>query len=126
MTKQVLSSELLSALAIEGLQEIKGVDVVKMDMRNVESAVTDFFVIATGTSDRHVQALADSVLKIMKDAGELPITREGLQAGEWALLDYGSVVIHIFQEGKRTFYRLEDLWGDAEFERIQDSGPRVS
>jgi ribosome-associated protein len=125
MTKQVVSSIQLSDLAIQGIQELKGVDLLRMDLRNLETAVTDFFVIATGTSDRHVAALGDSVLKMMKEeAEENPISKEGFQKGDWVLLDYGSVVVHIFLKKVRDFYRLEDFWGDAEFEKFSEE--RVS
>jgi ribosome-associated protein len=121
MTKQLLSSKRLSDVAIKGLEEIKGLEIVRMDLRKLESAVTDFFVIATGTSDRHIQALGDSVMDIIKkEAGEKPINSEGLQSGEWVLLDYANVVIHIFNREKRGFYRLEDLWGDAKFEFVSE------
>lgn len=120
----VVSSKILSDQIIAGLQEKKGVEVLRMDLREVKGAVTDFFVICTGTSDRHCQALAESVKMMVKDEiGERPHNIEGLQKGEWILLDYISVVTHIFQKEKREFYRLEDLWGDAEFEEISD-GPQ--
>lgn len=122
MTKQLLEAEQLSAIAIQGLQELKGQDIVLMDLRELDAAVTDYFVIATGTSDRHVTSLADSVLMMMKkEAEEIPISKEGMQTGEWVLIDYGSVVIHIFQRDKRDFYRLESLWGDAEVEKVGEN-----
>ncbi|MFK7970679.1 MAG: ribosome silencing factor [Bacteroidia bacterium] len=114
MTNKVLNPTQLSELAINALQDLKGKDIVKLDLREIDSAVTDFFIIATGTSDRHVQSLSDSVLATMKkDAEEFPITKEGLAEGEWSLVDYGSVVVHVFQQTQRDFYRLESLWGDA-------------
>lgn len=87
-----------------------------MDLRNVDGAITDFFVIATGTSDRHVKALADSAEEFARlELQDKPISREGLQLGEWVLLDYSNVVVHIFLDEKRKFYDIEGLWGDAEF-----------
>ncbi len=121
MKQIVLESTQLSNVVIQGLEEIKGQDIVRMNLKNVESAICDFFVMCTGTSDRHVQSLADSVLKVMKEVDERPISREGYELGEWLLLDYGSVIVHIFQKEKREFYRLEDLWGDAIFESIEPS-----
>ena len=110
----------LSQIAIEGLQEKKGQEIVRMDLTEVPGAVTDYFVICTGTSDRHVQALANSVEAIIQeDAGEKPHNKEGVQQGEWVLLDYVNVVVHIFQREKRTFYDIEGLWGDAEFENFE-------
>lgn len=121
MTQTTLSATQLSDIAVEALQELKGRSIIKMDLRDIESAVTDFFIIATGTSDRHVQSLSDSVLDLMKKkATELPISKEGLQGGVWALVDYGSVVVHVFQEDQRQFYKLESLWGDAPTEYFTD------
>lgn len=121
MKQIVLESTQLSNVVIQGLEEIKGQDIVRMNLKNVESAICDFFIMCTGTSDRHVQSLADSVQKVMKEVDERPISREGYELGEWLLLDYGSVIVHIFQKEKREFYRLEDLWGDATFEAIESS-----
>lgn len=110
----------LSQIAIEGLQDKKGVNIVRMDLSNVTGAVTDFFVVCTGTSDRHVQALANSVVDtIEEETGEKPLNKEGLQQGEWVLLDYVNVVVHVFQHDKRNFYNIEELWGDAEFEKFE-------
>ena len=121
MTKQIVQSEQLAEIAIKGLQELKGIDIVRMDLRDLEAAVTDYFVVATGTSDRHVTSLADSVLLMMKqEAEEIPISKEGMQVGEWVLIDYGSIVIHVFQRDKRDFYRLESLWGDAKTKKIEE------
>lgn len=123
MTKQVFTATELSELAVKGLQEIKAQGIVKLDLRKLEAAVTDFFIVATGTSDRHVQALANSVIDLMKDeAEEVTFSKEGMDKGEWVVLDYGSVVIHIFQSQKRDFYRLESLWGDAEVKSYADVG----
>ncbi|MDX1906883.1 MAG: ribosome silencing factor [Bacteroidia bacterium] len=121
MKKTLLTAQALSDRAIKGLSEIKGRDIVRMDLRKAGGSFTDFFVICTGTSDRHVQALADSVSKFMQEIGEKPVCLEGYQAGQWILLDYGNIVVHIFQQEIRNFYRLEDFWGDAEFERLGDA-----
>ncbi len=121
MTKQVFTAQELADLAVRGLQEIKAKKIAKLDLRNLDTAVTDYFIIATGTSDRHVQALADSVTEVMKEeAKEYTFNHEGMDKGEWVVLDYGSVVVHIFQSQKRDFYRLENLWGDAEVELLED------
>lgn len=123
MTKQVFTNLELSDLAIKGLQEVKAKGIVRLDLKELEAAVTDYFIIATGTSDRHVQALANSVMDVMKEeAEEYTYSKEGIDKGEWVVLDYASVVIHIFLSQKRDFYRLESLWGDAEVERFEDVG----
>ena len=121
MTKIALDAKALSDLAVKALQDIKGKNIVRLDLRQSDGSVTDFFVICTGTSDTHVSALADSVLKVMKEeAGERPHSREGMQSGEWILVDYVNVVIHIFKSEKREFYQLERLWGDALKEAFDD------
>ncbi len=121
MKQKVLESVQLADIAIKGLEEIKGQDIILMDLRKVDSAICDYFIMCTGTSDRHAQALADSVMKMMESVREKPVSREGYQLGEWILLDYISVIVHIFQREKREFYRLEDLWGDAKFKQVSAS-----
>ena len=121
MTKILLDAKAISDIAVKGLDEKKGVNIVRMDLRKSDGAVTDFFVIATGSSDRHVQSLADSVMDELRKAGERPISKEGLKEGEWILLDYVNVVVHIFLKDKREFYRLENLWGDADTESFAEA-----
>ncbi len=121
MKHTTLDSTHLSQIAIQGLQEKKGVDIVRLDLRELETAITDYFVICTGNSDRHVQALAESVVDFLGKQGETPISKEGIQKGDWAVIDYVTVVVHIFLKEKREFYRLEDLWGDAELKTVNES-----
>lgn len=117
--KTATTSLSLSDLAIEGLREIKGVDIVRMNLKKVSGAITDYFIICTGTSDRHVQSLARSVEDtIREETGEKPLNVEGMDLGQWVLLDYVNVVVHVFQQEKRIFYGLEEMWGDADIERI--------
>lgn len=120
MVQRVMDAKLLTDIVIQGLTEKKGQDIVRMDLQDVESSITDYFVVCTGTSDRHVQALADAVVEHMKREGERPISQEGLQTAHWVLIDYVNVVVHIFQEETRQFYRLESLWGDAAIEHLDD------
>ncbi len=121
MKHTTLSSTHLSEIAVQGLQEKKGVDIICLDLRKLDTAITDYFIICTGNSDRHVQALAGSVIEFMDKKGEKPISKEGVQKGEWVVIDYVSLVVHIFLKEKRDFFRLEDLWGDAELSVINDS-----
>ena len=120
--KQIpLDSKILSDIAIEGLKEKKGEEITRLNLRGLDTAITDFFVICTGNSDRHVQALAESVMEFLSRHNEKPISKEGIQRGEWVVIDYASLVIHIFLKDKRSFYKLEDLWGDAEREHFSDT-----
>ena len=90
----------------------KAEDVTVLDLRPV-SSTTDFFVIATGRSDQHVQAIAEHVLDSARGDGDRPEHVEGLDGGRWVLIDYIDYVVHVFLPAVRGFYRLETLWGDA-------------
>ena len=111
-------SKKIAEVIIHGIQEKKGKDIVSLDLRNISSSVSDFFVICHADSSTQVKAIADSVEDEMYKAfGEEPWHKEGFQNSEWILLDYVSVVVHIFRTEKRDFYGVEDLWGDAELMR---------
>lgn len=115
MAKKADPSDILAQVVVKGMQEKKGLNIVTLDLRSVRSPMADFFVICHGTSDRQVEAIADSVEEeVRKATGEKPYHREGGNQAEWVLLDYVSVVVHVFSEEKRRFYGLEELWGDAE------------
>lgn len=115
--KNAALSTKLSEAIVHGIQEIKGNDIVRLDLRNIHSSVADFFVICHAESSTQIKAIADSVEKeVYKATGQDPYKKEGMQHAEWILLDYFDVVVHIFRTDKRTFYGIEDLWGDAEFE----------
>lgn len=112
------ASRILADIVVKGMEEKKGKDIVLMDLRNLKGAVTDFFVVCHGESDRQVEAIAKSVEEeVYKALKEDPWSREGFESCEWALLDYITVVAHVFLEEKREFFGVEDLWGDAEFTR---------
>ncbi len=111
----------IAELAVAGLKDKKGLDILLLDMRKVPHAVSDFFVIGTGSSSTNVEALATSVEDMLRmELQEKPTAREGLDNAQWVLLDYFNVVVHIFQEEWREFYALEELWSDAEVTRIED------
>ena len=109
-----MTSEELSRLIVKGMEEKKGSDIVVMDLKEVKSAVSDFLVICSGSSDTQIQAISESIEKEVKETiNELPWRKEGYTNREWILIDYVSVVAHIFKTEKREFYAIEDLWGDA-------------
>ena len=113
--KVINESAYISELAIFGVQEKKGNEIVRLDLRNINSSVTDYFVICHADSTTQVKAIANSVEEeIFKAIQQEPWRKEGLEYGEWILLDYINVVVHIFRTDKREFYGVEDLWGDAE------------
>ena len=100
------------AAAVEAIDDLTGRRVQVLDLRGVTDA-TDYFVIASGTSDAHVRGVADSVLERLGRQGQDAYHVEGLQGGRWVLLDYVDFVVHLFHPEARSFYQLERLWGDA-------------
>ncbi|MBC7652964.1 MAG: ribosome silencing factor [Oligoflexus sp.] len=117
-----LPSTSFSEIIIHGIQEKKGNDIVRLDLKNIHSSVADYFVICHAESSTQIKAIADSVEKeVFEATGQDPYKKEGLQYAEWILLDYFDVVVHIFRTDKRAFYGLEDLWGDAEFKHYKSA-----
>ena len=115
-----INSAKLSELVVQGMMEKKGEDVIVLDLREVHKAVADFFVICSGNSDTHIDALSDSVEEeVKKNSSQNPWHREGREHREWILIDYVDVVAHIFNKDKRTFYGLEELWGDAKIRKLE-------
>lgn len=99
--------------------ERKALDVVVIDVRG-RSSYTDYLVIASGTSDRHVQSVAELVeITVKQQDGVMSLGREGLREGQWALIDFGSVVLHVFHQFTREQYDLESMWEDAPRVRVQ-------
>ena len=101
--------EELRDLVVAVLEDMKAIDIKVLDVRG-RTAITDFFVIASGTSERHVKSTAESVAFKAKQAGQAPIGQEGLQDGEWALIDLNGVVVHVMQARVRDYYQIEKLW----------------
>ena len=114
MVKKKSGSETLSKQVIKGIQEKKGRNIISLDLRSIENAVADFFIICHGTSRPQIEAIADGVVETVdKELGIDPWHKEGIENAEWILLDYVDVVVHIFEETRRDFYKLEALWADA-------------
>jgi len=106
---------------VKGIFEKRGQDVVKIDLRNLETRITDYFIVCHASSITQVDAICYSVEEtVQKEAGEKPAHVEGLDNCYWVLLDYGDVVVHIFLEEYRHFYNLESLWADGRTEVMQD------
>lgn len=120
--KTINESTFTSELAIHGIQEKKGNEIVRLDLRNINSSVADYFVVCHAESSTQVKAIAASVEEeVFKASKQHPYRVEGLEHGEWVLLDYIDVVVHIFKTDKREFYGIEDLWGDAEMKYYQSA-----
>jgi ribosome-associated protein len=113
-TSPAANSLELALQVAQGMFERKAEDIKILDMRNVKGASADFFVISHAASDKQVEAIANSVEEeVEKQSNEWPRHREGQTNNEWVLLDYFDVVAHVFQQEKREFYAVEELWGDA-------------
>jgi ribosome-associated protein len=100
------------ARATELAADLKASDMLVLDLRGISSA-TDYFFIASGTSDMHVKSIADRIVDDLKKEGVRPSHIEGLRGGRWVLIDYIDFVVHVFHPAAREFYQLERLWGDA-------------
>jgi ribosome-associated protein len=101
--------ETLRQLVVDTLEDMKARDIAVMDVRG-KTAVTDYMIVASGTSDRHVKAIAETVAFRAKEAGEVPLGMEGVAEGEWALVDLNGVVVHVMLPKVRDYYNLERLW----------------
>jgi ribosome-associated protein len=125
--KNELSSKELAEIIADGMLEKKGFDVVILDLRKINKAITDFFVICSGSSDTQIDAIANSVDEaVHKAIQENPWHKEGQQNKEWILLDYVDVVVHIFKKDRREYYDIESLWGDADIRVIQEGDVLVT
>jgi len=122
MQKNKASADELIALIIAGIEEVKGVDINLLDLREIENTVCDYFVICNGTSNTHVNAIESSIQKtVSKSIKDKPWHVEGADNAEWVLMDYVNVVVHVFQKHVREFYDIEGLWGDAKVTMVESS-----
>lgn len=103
----------LARLAVSALEDVKGQDITVLDVQSL-TTVTDTMIVCTGTSNRHVKSLAQSVVEKAKENGHRPLGVEGEDTGEWVLVDLGGVVVHAMQAQARAFYQLEKLWAVPE------------
>lgn len=112
-TSQALTAA-INDVVVDAIQSIKGHEIVKLDLRNVQDAPTDFFIVCHGDSDTQVRAIASNISKEVKaQTGQLPHI-EGQRNGSWIIVDYFTTVVHVFYKDTRKFYDIESLWGDAD------------
>lgn len=104
-----MNSEKLSALIVAALEDVKAIDIVILDVRRMTS-VTDYMIVASGTSNRHVKGLIENVADRAREVGHRPIGIEGEEGAEWVLLDLQDVLVHVMLPKVRDFYNLEKLW----------------
>jgi ribosome-associated protein len=122
MSKKEEGTDQLVTQIITGIEEIKGQNVEILDLRDIENTVCDYFIICDGTSNTQVNAIVNSVQKIVsKSLKEKPWHIEGNNNAEWVLMDYVHVVVHVFQKHIREFYDIEGLWGDAKSVKIKST-----
>lgn len=108
-----MKTEQLQALAIDAVNDLKALDVVTFDVRNLTS-IADFMIICSGRSNRHVKSIAENIVKKAKEAKLTYIKMEGEREGEWVIVDLADVIVHIMLPATREFYSLEDLWEPIE------------
>ncbi|MDE1191894.1 MAG: ribosome silencing factor [Arachidicoccus sp.] len=120
VTKLTKNSKLLKAI-VNSIQEKKGEEIISLDLRHIDEAVADFFIICEAQSTTQVKAIADNIEERVKEiSGENPYRREGRSALQWVLIDYVNVVIHIMLPETRKLYQLEELWCDAPEQKFEN------
>nr|WP_317630878.1 ribosome silencing factor [uncultured Flavobacterium sp.] len=119
--KDNINKDELLALIIEGIENVKGEDITILDLREIDNAVSDYFVICNGNSNTQVNAISGSIQRtVSKELHDKPWHVEGEQNAEWILMDYVNVVVHVFQKQIREYYNIEDLWGDAKITVLEN------
>ena len=111
----------LNSLIVDAIQDIKGKNIIKVDLRSLGEAPADFFIICEGDSTTQVKAISDNIFRRVSDELKVkPQHREGVDTSRWVLVDYFNTIVHVFHPETREFYDLEDLWSDAEFTTIEN------
>ncbi|MDF9408322.1 ribosome silencing factor [Pelotomaculum isophthalicicum JI] len=108
-----LSPQAMVNVAVQAAEDKKAADITVLDIREI-SVIADYFIICSGRSGTQVQAIVENIQERLEKDGVITLRREGFREGNWVLLDYGDVIIHVFRESERQFYNLERLWGDAQ------------
>jgi|TARA_B110000483_G_scaffold78858_1_gene98264 ribosome-associated protein len=119
MAKKKSNADELISKIISGVEDVKGIDISLLDLRDIENTVCSYFIVCSGSSNTHVNAIVSSVQKtVSKELREKPFHTEGLENSEWVLIDYVNIVVHVFQKHIREYYNIEELWGDAKTTQI--------
>ena len=119
MAKKKSNADELISKIISGVEDVKGIDISLLDLRDIENTACSYFIVCSGSSNTHVNAIVSSVQKtVSKELREKPFHTEGLENSEWVLIDYVNIVVHVFQKHIREYYNIEELWGDAKTTQI--------
>ena len=119
MSKPSSTDDSLISNIVYGIENVKGLDVSILDLRDIENTVCRYFVVCTGSSNTHVSAIVSAIKKtVSKELKEKPFQTEGNENAEWVLIDYINVVVHVFQKQIREYYNIEELWGDAKTTKV--------
>ena len=122
MAKKAINNDDLLANIIKGIEEVKGNNIDILDLREIDNASCDYFVICNGNSNTQVNAIVNSIQKtVSKSIKDKPWHVEGSDNAEWVLMDYVNIVVHVFQKHIREYYNIESLWGDAKITTIQNN-----
>ena len=122
MTKENTNVDQLITTILTGIEDVKGKEIVILDLREIDNTVCDYFIVCEGTSNTQVNAIVNSIQKkVSKDIKDNPWHIEGNDNAEWVLMDYVNVVVHVFQKHVREYYDIESLWGDAKITVIETS-----
>ena len=119
MLKSRSTEDSLISNIVYGIENVKGLDVSILDLRDIENTVCRYFVVCTGSSNTHVSAIVSAIKKtVSKELKEKPYHTEGNENSEWVLIDYINVVVHVFQKQIREYYNIEELWGDSKTKKV--------
>jgi ribosome-associated protein len=119
--KVISKPETLNDWIIDAIQDIKGKNIIKLDLRKIDDSPADYFIICEGESSTQVKAISDNIgRKIKEKLGLNPSHTEGIDGAKWILVDYFDTVVHVFYPETRAFYEIEDLWGDADLTHIEN------
>ena len=122
MTERNTNADHLITTIISGIEDVKGKEIILLDLREIENTVCDYFIVCEGTSNTQVNAIVNSIQKqVSKTTKDKPWHIEGTKNAEWVLLDYVNVVVHVFQKHISDYYDIESLWGDAKTTQIETS-----
>ena len=121
MTIKIDATNILLENIIAAIKNVKGQEIISLDLRSIDTAISKYFVICTGNSNIQVKAIAENIRKsILKNLKEKPFNIEGSDVAEWILINYSDIIVHVFQEKTRSFYNIEDFWADAKFKRYNN------